>query len=281
MKIGVVGLGLIGASLGWELKNKGHTIIGISRRQSTCDQALATEIVSFASLDLADLKGCKVVILATPIAAVIPTLKNAIPYLDAYCLVTDVASVKEQIVTEASQLWPQFIGGHPMAGTARKGIEAAQLDLFKNAVYVLTPTDETNPKDQQILSQLLTPLGVQLLTCSPAEHDLAVAWISHLPVITSTALIQSSVQENNDTIRQLAELLASSGFRDTSRVGGGNPELGRMMAEYNRKALLTSLQGYRQQLDQLIVLITEQKWPELETQLTRNAEGRKQFVPES
>ncbi|MFN7338884.1 MAG: prephenate dehydrogenase dimerization domain-containing protein, partial [bacterium] len=105
-----------------------------------------------------------------------------------------------------------------------------------------------------------------------------VAWISHLPVMISTSLIQACAKEQDLNIRQLAENLASSGFRDTSRVGGGNPELGLMMAKYNRQALLISLTNYRQNLDEIIDYIAGEKWQELEKILVFSNQYRDNFI---
>jgi arogenate dehydrogenase (NADP+) len=150
--------------------------------------------------------------------------------------------------------------------------------LFKNAPYVLTPTIETKAKDLKRMVELVNALGATLYQCDPQSHDQAVAWISHLPVMISASLISACKGETDSTILQLAQQLASSGFRDTSRVGGGNPELGVMMAQYNKHALLRSLKAYRQELDQLINLIDQEKWPDLAEQLEETKRDRELFL---
>jgi arogenate dehydrogenase (NADP+) len=267
MKIGIVGLGLIGASLAGDLRRQGHEVYGVSRRASTCEQALGRGFVNFASQDLGLLRSVEVIFLCTPIHLIIPTLARLVPHLTSPTIVTDVASVKTAIARPASQLWPHFIGGHPMAGTADQGIDAAQANLFQGAPYVLTPTANTDPTQLATLKALITPLGVKLYQCSPEDHDQAVAWISHLPVMVSAALIDACEQETQKDILVLAQQLASSGFRDTSRVGGGNPELGRLMAEYNQAALLKSLKIYQQQLHRLVTQIELKQWDEVEATL--------------
>ena len=278
MKIGIVGLGLIGASLAGDLRRQGHQIYGVSRQLSTCETALKRGLVDFASQDLALLRVTDVVFLCTPINFIIPTLVKLLPYLKSNAIVTDVASVKTAIAKPAMQLWPGFIGGHPMAGTAEQGIDAAQENLFQGAPYLLTPTDDTDPTQLAQLQALIEPLGVKLYCCSPEEHDQAVAWISHLPVMVSAALLQACDQETQGDIFHLAQQLASSGFRDTSRVGGGNPELGRMMAEYNQPALLKSLKIYQQQLSSLITLIELKEWDEIEAKLQQAHGDRPKYL---
>ncbi|MBD2653529.1 prephenate/arogenate dehydrogenase [Synechocystis sp. FACHB-383] len=278
MKIGVVGLGLIGASLAGDLRRQGHYLIGVSRQQSTCEKAVKRQLVDEAGQDLSLLHTAKMIFLCTPIQLILPTLEKLIPHLAPTAIVTDVASVKTAIAAPASQLWPGFIGGHPMAGTAAQGIDGAEEDLFVNAPYVLTPTEHTNPAQLACLRSVLEPLGVKTYLCTPEDHDQAVAWISHLPVMVSAALIQACAGEKNADILTLAQNLASSGFRDTSRVGGGNPELGTMMATYNQQALLKSLQDYRQQLDNLITLINNQQWSELHRLLQQTNGDRESYI---
>jgi arogenate dehydrogenase (NADP+) len=119
---------------------------------------------------------------------------------------------------------------------------------------------------------------MNIYECSPEEHDLAVAMISHAPVIISANLIATCQQESDRQVLKLAQNLASSGFRDTSRVGGGNPELGRLMAEYNRSAVLRSLYLYQQSLQATIDLIENQQWIELEAFLTKTQSDRPSYL---
>jgi arogenate dehydrogenase (NADP+) len=234
--------------------------------------------VDEAGQDLGLLETAEVIFLCTPINLILPTLENLVPHLQGTAIVTDVASVKTAIANPASKIWPGFIGGHPMAGTAAQGIDGAEENLFLDAPYVLTPTEDTNPDQLTCLQSVLEPLGVKIYLCSPEDHDQAVAWISHLPVMVSAALIQACGEEKQRTVLELAHNLASSGFRDTSRVGGGNPDLGTMMATYNQGALLKSLQDYRQGLDNLITLISDQQWSELHNLLQKTNGDRQKFV---
>ncbi|MEB3189977.1 MAG: prephenate/arogenate dehydrogenase [Snowella sp.] len=280
MKIGIVGLGLIGGSLACDLRTQGHYLLGVSRQIQTCQTAIQRGIVDEAGQNLERLAETEIIFLCTPIAAIVPTLHKLSPILSPPTLVTDVGSVKGFIVEACTALWPNFIGGHPMAGTAEQGIEAAQSGLFMNAPYVLTPTTQTTDQALSLLIDLINNLGAKLYQCSPEEHDQAVAWISHLPVMVSASLIAACGGEKNAHILQLAQQLASSGFRDTSRVGGGNPELGVMMAQFNQASLLRSLSGYRQQLDQVIDLIQQEQWSELSQFLTQTQGDRPSYVSE-
>jgi arogenate dehydrogenase (NADP+) len=151
-------------------------------------------------------------------------------------------------------------------------------DLFVNNPYVLTPIATTVPRAIETVAQLATELRAKLLYCDPHHHDRAVALISHLPVMVSASLITTCLGEPNPDILQLAQNLASSGFRDTSRVGGGNPELGVMMAQHNQAALLGSLQAYRGEIDRLIAQVETNDWTGLQTTLEITAAGRSPFL---
>ena len=278
MKIGIVGLGLIGGSLGLDLKALDHEILGVSRKATTCEIAVSRGVVDRASTELSLLRGAEIIIICTPISAIADTLKQLIPYLDPDAIVTDVGSVKKPIVDECSVLWSNFIGGHPMAGTAEQGINAAQSNLFQGAAYVFTPNPDTKAIYLDKLQKLASSVGATPYICAPQVHDRAVAWISHLPVMVSASLITSCLGESDPEVLELAKQLASSGFRDTSRVGGGNPELGRMMAEYNHQALLRSLYAYRDNLDRIIELIEQEKWDNLAESLQTNQQSRPDFL---
>lgn len=277
MKIGIIGLGLIGGSLAIDLKAQGHEILGVSRQETTCKIALTKGIVDLASTNLNILTNTEIIIVCTPIQAIAKTIKQLIPYLNADTIITDVGSVKYPVVETCSQLWSNFIGGHPMAGTTENGIAAAQANLFTNAAYVLTPTATTNPEALDKLKAITLAVNAVPYICEAAVHDRAVSLISHLPVMVSAGLIQSCLQDEPKVLK-LAQDLASSGFRDTSRVGGGNPELGVMMAKYNRQEILRSLLRYRQNLDQMIDLIEQENWDNLKLILQTNQQARPDFL---
>lgn len=277
-QIGIVGLGLIGGSLGWDLRAAGHHVVGVSRRAATCDRALERGLVDRATVELSSLTNVDVLFLCTPIHAIVPTLDNVVPHLRSDTIVTDVASVKTRVVERSRQLWPYFLGGHPMAGTQYQGVEAAQAQLFEQAPYVLTPKPDDPPELVNAIAPLVEQLKSRLYICTPEEHDRAVARISHLPVMVSASLINSCQQDAASL--ELAQQLASSGFRDTSRVGGGNPELGLMMARYNRPALQAALKDYRDRLDTLIAQIEQEDWSGLEAALQASQIARRPFVGE-
>ena len=278
MKIGILGLGLIGGCLGFDLRSQGHHVLGVSRRQSTCEKAINLGSVDQASLDLSLLASAEVVFICTPIGLIVPQVKELITHLPKATIITDVGSVKMPIVEAISPVWENFVGGHPMAGKTDAGIEAAQRNLFVNRPYVLTPVATTPSNAVTIVEEIVRSLGSIIYHCQPEQHDRAVSWISHLPVIVSASLIAACLSETDPEIAALAQNFASSGFRDTSRVGGGNPELGVMMAQYNRQALLNSLYQYRENLDEFIHIIEGKNWELLAEKIKLNHQALHNFL---
>jgi arogenate dehydrogenase (NADP+) len=276
--IAIVGLGLIGGSLGLDFVAQGYRVLGIARRQQTCELAMARKVVHQAETRLNLVGDADIIFICTPIGIVVDTVADLVPHLRDTAIVTDVASVKSAIVKKATTLWPSFVGGHPMAGKAQAGLEAAEAHLFAQRPYVLTPVPGTSHQAVEQLKQLIEQLQSRYYQCSPQDHDQAVAWISHLPVMISSSLIQACQQESDPAILSLARELASSGFQDTSRVGGGDPQLGAMMAQYNRGALLNALDIYQAQLHQMIELIKQEDWASMLERLSETQAHRPDFL---
>ncbi|MGD1856716.1 MAG: prephenate/arogenate dehydrogenase [Leptolyngbyaceae cyanobacterium] len=276
--IGIVGLGLIGGCLATDLTQLGYRVYGVARRTATVEAAIAQGIVTQAGCDLALMAATDVVFVCTPMAAIVPTVYQLVEHLNTSTIVTDVGSVKGEIVAAATNLWPNFVGSHPMAGKAQAGLTAAEAGLFQQRPYVITPIDKTRSAAVDQIAAIATQLGANIYTASPAAHDRAVAAISHLPVMVSSSLLHTCVSESDPHVKILAQQLASSGFCDTSRVGGGNPELGTMMAQYNRPALLQALHQYRHQLDTLIDLIEAEQWSALATRLSIAQQERPNYL---
>lgn len=278
MKIGIVGLGLIGGSLGLDLRSLGHQVFGTTRRQETCLRAIRRGAVDDASVDIALMARAEMVFVCTPIEAIAPTILELKTHLSPSAIITDVGSVKTPVVAAIEDLWQNFVPGHPMAGSAESGIEAAQNNLFVGRPYVIAETEKT-PKDAlRAVEEIARSLQAHIIKCSPSLHDRAVAWISHLPVMASASLIEACIQESDEAALVLSRKLASSGFRDTSRVGGGNPELGLMMAQYNRPELLRALDAYQQQLERAIDYIKREDWAALKQLLQQTQLSRPQFL---
>ena len=277
-RVGIVGLGLIGGSLGLDLQADGWDVQGLVHRSATAERAKERGLVSDVSTDPACLDGCDLVILALPIPLLLvpePSLLEALP---AEAVITDVGSVKQPVLEAWRERHPRFVASHPMAGTALAGVEAGIKGLFRGRPWIATPEPKTDPSALAMVQSLALSLGSHWLTAAAAQHDQAVALISHMPVLVSAALLRAVGDERDPEIRRLALALASSGFADTTRVGGGNPDLGVAMASTNREALLRSLAAYRWSLEQLEDAVLQENWPQLQIELKRTQALRPGFL---
>jgi len=269
--IGVVGLGLIGGSLALDLRAQGLRVQALVHREATAQRARQRGLADQVSTDPAVLADCALVVLALPLDRLLEPSSELLGALPAGAVVTDVGSVKGPVLARWGP-WPRFVASHPMAGTAQAGVEAGLAGLFAGRPWVATPTDATDPEALAVVRGLAEAVDARWIECLAADHDQAVALISHLPVLLGAALIEAAGQA------PLARALASSGFADTSRVGAGNPELGSLMARYNREALLVALARYRTSLAALEQLVQGGDWPGLEQRLVQAQAHRPEFL---
>ncbi len=281
LPVGVVGLGLIGGSIALDLRQQGLVVHGLVHRPATAERALQRDLVDRVSTDPAVLQGCGLVVLALPLDGLLDPDPKLLAALPPQAVVTDVGSVKQPVLERWQGLHPRFVPSHPMAGTAQAGVEAGLAGLFAGRPWVATPAADTDAAALASVQDLATLLGAHWLCCPAAAHDQAVALISHLPVLVSAALLQAadrSAAAAGDELGALVRALASSGFADTTRVGGGNPQLGTLMARSNRTALLQALQGYRHSLAALEQLVQQGEWSGLQDALQVAQQLRPEFV---
>lgn len=274
--VGIVGLGLIGGSLGLDLLQRGMDVRALVHRPATAERARQRALATTVSTDPAVLAPCGLVVLALPLDRLLAPDAALVEALPPEAVITDVGSVKAPVLARWRSLHPHFVASHPMAGTAQAGVEAGQLGLFRERPWVATPDSATDPGDLAVVQGLAQAVGAQWCTCPADAHDQAVALISHLPVLVGAALLQSASGFSGDPA--LLRRLASSGFADTTRVGGGNPELGTLMARCNQTALLAALDGYRGALDGLESRVRASDWAGLQQALHRCQELRPEFL---
>ena len=277
-RVGVVGLGLIGGSIGLDLRALGVFVQGLVHRASTAERALQRGLVDAVSSDPACLEGCDLVVLALPLEALLQPQEALIQALPSEAVITDVGSVKGAVLEVWRDRHPRFVASHPMAGTAESGVESGCSGLFKGRPWVGTPEVQTDLEALKQVRTLAGLLGAYWVSADPLIHDQAVALISHLPVMVSAALLRVLGEERDPRVRDLARQLASSGFADTTRVGGGNPALGTAMASHNTSALLKSLAAYRWSLEQLEEAIINGHWSQLEMELDKTRALRPGFL---
>ncbi len=278
--IGIVGLGLIGGSLGLDLQSLGYEVHGLVHKHTTEKKARERKLAQVISTDPKILSDCELIILALPLGELLQPSKTLINALPTSATITDVGSVKAPILKTWSKLHKHFVASHPMAGTTDAGVNAGRKNLFKDRPWVATPEANTDPHALDKVRKLAISLGSQWITTQADIHDQAVALISHLPVLISAALLKTVNEENNTSVAALAKSLASSGFADTTRVGGGNPTLGTSMMANNTAAVLEALKSYRENLEHLEKNIIAQNWMQMQKELEQTQLTRPGFLRE-
>ena len=279
--IGIVGLGLIGGSLGLDLQALGFEVHGLVHKSTTAEKARKRGLSQVISTDPKILSNCDLIILALPLDQLLEPSQPLIDALPKSAVITDVGSVKEPVLKVWTKLHKRFVASHPMAGNANSGVEAGQKGLFKNRPWIATPDIDTNSEALEKVRQLALALGSQWITAEADMHDQSVALISHLPVIVSAALLRTLGNERNPSLLALARQLASSGFADTTRIGGGNPKLGTAMMANNSSAILRALTSYRWSLEQFEEAILTKHWAEIQAELEKTQALRPEFLEKS
>ncbi len=246
IRIAIVGMGLIGTSLGMALRAGNSAtdplgqiqVIGYDRDRANTKEArgrLAIDVVA-DSLQQA-ITGTHLVVLAVPAQAVPAVLREIVPYLEVGAVITDVCSTKAQIAAWADEILPNanpFIGGHPMAGRDASGPKAATPELFKGSVYCLCPGLSSPPEAIALCEAMVDRVGAKTYFIEPVEHDAYVAGISHLPFILAASLVNMTASESS--WREMSAL-AATGFRDTTRLASGDIIMHRDIVMTNRIAL--------------------------------------------
>jgi prephenate dehydrogenase len=274
----VVGVGLIGGSLGLAAKRAGlvERVAGVSRSPTNRETALRLGLVDEVTDDLtASLGEADLVVLATLVATIVGMLPEVARRVQAGALVTDVGSVKGPIAAAGDGALPdgRFVAGHPVAGRERSGPEAADPDLFLGAPCILTPTARTRPEAVSRIAALWRGVGGQVVPLEAAWHDDLFASVSHLPHLAAFALMDAVLSMERDGQRMH---LAGGGLRDFTRVAGSDPVMWRDIFLMNRDMILKSLAEYRGALGRLESAIREGRGESLAALLARARMAREE-----
>jgi len=276
-KVAIIGMGLIGGSLGLALQQKklAEMVIGIPRRPETIDEALNIKAIIKGTLNVAEgVREADLIFICTPISLIIPKLKEIIPHVKKGAIITDVGSTKEQIVAEAEKIVPSgiyFIGGHPMAGKEKSGVAQSEASLFYKKPYVLIKTKKTNGKAFNTLKKIISNIGGNVMEMDAKSHDLAVASISHLPIVVAASLVNAVVDMGD--VKEKAKKLASTGFGDTTRIASGDPKLGLDIFRTNAESVLSVLEKFKKEIDIFQKALQEQD----EVQIVNKLSDAKKF----
>ena len=274
--VAIVGVGLIGGSIGLALRQRGLAaeVVGIGRRQASLDKALACGAIDRAEVDLAaGVASSDVVIVATPVDSIAATVRQVVTESGDTTLVTDAGSTKAAICAEIDAITPPlsgFVGSHPLAGDHRSGPENARPDLFDGKVVVVTPTGATPSEVVDRAQAFWESLGARVMLMSPEQHDQALAATSHLPHLVASALAAATPDQWLP--------LAATGWADTTRIAAADPELWTQIFSHNKSATIAALDRMVEQLGQLRMSIFSENWQQLQDTLiqakrTRDALG--------
>jgi len=260
MRIAIIGLGLIGGSMGLALRRAeaDMEVVGFARRPEVASRALELGAVDRTEGGLISaVKDADLVIIATPAMAMKGILAEIGGSLGEGSIVTDTASTKAQVMGWAEEsLSPSvsFIGGHPMAGKETSGIKAADGDLFQGCTYCLVAGRGATKEASDTVAGLARQIGAKPLFIDASEHDSLVAGISHLPMLISVALVAATTKS---PLWPAMARLASSGFRDISRLASGDPRMSQDICLTNREPILHWIDDYIEELKALRRLVSE------------------------
>jgi prephenate dehydrogenase len=279
----IIGVGLIGGSLGMILKRDGlaDAVVGVGRRVENLRTAVELGAIDrYVSDARGGVRDADLVILATPVDTYERHLKEWGPVLKAGTIVSDVGSVKGSLVKRAELLLPdnvRFVGAHPIAGKEKTGVAAGSVTLFKGARCILTPTTRTDPQALQAIRALWEAAGSIVLTMDPMLHDKVLGAVSHLPHVAAFALINAlaDVQQTTPELDLLA--YSGGGLRDTTRIAASSPEMWRDIFIWNRDNLVAQIEVYERHLQQLKRLIQAGDGPAIERELERAKTVREQL----
>jgi prephenate dehydrogenase len=251
-KITILGVGLIGASFALGMKQHGlcHTVVGHGRKEENLRQAKEKNIID--SYDLDPVKACDgsdLIVFATPVGIFIDIAKKVLGSLKKGAVVTDVGSVKGRLVHDLEMLIPGevfFVGGHPIAGGDRSGIDTASAEIFHNAQCILTPTKHTDDNALEKVIGIWKTFGSIVRTIDPDEHDRIYAAMSHLPHLIAYELVNAVADIDRSYFT-----FSGQGFKDTTRIASSHPELWRDICLLNKDNLLEYVEIFKSNLDRV------------------------------
>ncbi|MFC1497026.1 prephenate dehydrogenase [Verrucomicrobiota bacterium] len=236
-RLAIIGLGLMGGSLGLAVKKKGlaESVCGYARREENRRDALKQGVVDSVCDRPEDaVKDADLVIFCVPVLVIPELVKICKSSLMDKCVVTDVGSTKAHVVSEVSALLgdsaAEFIGSHPMAGSDQNGLDAARMDLYNDAMVVITPSGSVDAETVTKVKEFWQSLGAEVVSMDPEKHDSIIARTSHLPHLVASMLVSNLVRDNDQEICRFC----GSGFRDTTRIAGGSEDIWHDIVKTNK-----------------------------------------------
>ena len=278
--VSIVGVGLIGASLGLALKGAGvvREVIGVGRSSANLDQAKKMGAIDRVA-DLAEaVQSSQWVVLCVPVAQMRSIFAQLEPHLGSNTLITDAGSTKCDVILAAKEVLGkkvcQFVPAHPIAGGAQHGAAAARADLFQGKQTIICQLQENSAADIALVEEFWKALGSNIKRISAVQHDAIYAAVSHLPHILSYALM-ASVLNSEDAEQKLGH--AGAGFRDFTRIAASSPEMWRDICIANKQAILKELDQYLSVTGRLREMIAKEDAVGLEKVFQKASQARQKW----
>ncbi|MCE3038834.1 prephenate dehydrogenase [Helicobacter anatolicus] len=273
MQAGIIGLGLMGGSLGIALKETRifKTILGYDNNSLHMQQALSLGLID-ECVKFEEIAQCDAIFLAIPLDCVIDTLK-LLPQIAKHTTIIDLSSAKANITRAIpDNIKKNYIGAHPMSGTEQNGPKAAIKDLFKNKIVILTDIEESGEFQVAFCKEIFITIGMQIVKMSSKDHDKHIALISHLPHVISYALANTVLTQEK---KEIILTLIGGGFKDMSRISKSSPIMWRDIIKHNRKNVLESLELFLYQIHQAKNMIENKDYANLQEWMKKANELQK------
>jgi len=275
-RIAIIGLGLMGGSLALALKGKCTALYGIDSQPATLKLALAKKIVDQADSDPVKLlPQADLVILGTPVPAILDVIQKLPELTEGSCIILDLGSTKRDIVQAMAALPERFdpIGGHPICGKEKLGLENADANLYRAAPFVVTALERTTGQAKTAVAQIIAAIGAHLIEMPAEDHDRILASTSHLPFLLSSALARSTPQEFVSFV--------GTGFKSASRLAGTPAHMTMGILKSNRENVLNAIQAFRNSLDQIESALQNENYPQLELILNQSRAAYQSLIAEN
>ncbi|MFA4910783.1 MAG: prephenate dehydrogenase/arogenate dehydrogenase family protein [Desulfobacteria bacterium] len=280
-KVAIIGLGLIGGSLAKAAKGENlfKKVVGIGRNEKNLKKGIDLGAIDSYTTHLAEgVSDVDLVVVATPPGVIVEIIKKVVRYIPNGCIITDVGSIKEEIVKGVERFIPDndniyFVGGHPIAGTENSGIEAADPSLFAGHKCVLTPTSRTNRNALERIKTMWEKVGCKVISMDMAKHDNIFAIVSHLPHVVAFSLINAiiNIKDNKEDILSYS----AGGLKDFTRIAASHPTMWKDIFLMNKENVLNSITHFQSSLEEIKRAIAEEDSEKLVSEFQKSREVRR------
>ncbi|GJL81913.1 MAG: hypothetical protein DHS20C01_15470 [marine bacterium B5-7] len=280
-KLVVIGVGLIGGSLALALKRRGVVgeIVGLGRRVETLEEAVSLGVIDRFDTDHSAVQGADLIFMGVPVGAMATQFERIAPYINDRTTITDGGSTKQHVIDDARQILAggasRFVPGHPIAGSERSGVAAANAALFDKHTVLLTPLPENDPSIIEQVTRMWQYTGACVETMDPVKHDRILGLTSHLPHILAYTLVDFIARGDN---AERCFDLAAGGFFDFTRIASSDPIMWRDITVTNRESLSESIGDFIERLSALKELVDQERADEIESLYRFAREARNRLV---